>query len=105
MKFYRNKKKWKLCDIGIDDRYNCYLESMILRFIIQGWFWKLYSECKELMLGILLYWNFNRIFFQFLQVFFMFCWINRKFGLKDLKQMIQFICYIELSRGYRKYVI
>lgn len=29
MKFYRNKKKWKLCDIGSDDRYNCYLESLL----------------------------------------------------------------------------
>lgn len=104
MKFYRNKKKRKSRDTGTDDRHNRYSESMTLRLTTHGRSWKLYSECKELMLGIPPYWNPNRIFFQSSQASFTLCRINRKSGLKDLKQTKQFIRHTELSRRYRKYV-
>lgn len=89
MKFYRNKKKRKSRDTGTDDRHNRYSESMTLRLTTHGRSWKLYSECKELMLGIPPYWNPNRMFFQSSQASFTLCRINRKSGLKDLKQMKQ----------------
>lgn len=97
MKFYRNKKKRKSRDTGTDDRHNRYSESMTLRLTTHGRSWKLYSECKELMLGIPPYWNPNRIFFQSSQASFTLCRINRKSGLKDLKQTKQFIRHTELS--------
>lgn len=96
------KKKRKSRDTGSYD--NRYSESMTLRLTTHGRSWKLYSECKELMLGIPPYWNPNRIFFQSSQASFTLCRINRKSGLKDLKQTKQFIRHTELSRRYRKYV-
>lgn len=98
------KKKRKSRDTGSDDRHNRYSESMTLRLTTHGRSWKLYSECKELMLGIPPYWNPNRIFFQSSQASFTLCRINRKSGLKDLKQTKQFIRHTELSRRYRNYV-
>lgn len=76
----------------------------LVRLTTHGRSWKLYSECKELMLGIPPYWNPNRIFFQSSQASFTLCLINRKSGLKDLEQTIQFIRHTELSRRYRSYV-
>lgn len=84
--------------------YRWQTQSLFRKLTTHGRSWKLYSECKELMLGIPPYWNPNRIFFQSSQASFTLCRINRKSGLKDLKQTKQFIRHTELSRRYRKYV-
>lgn len=87
--------------------YRCQSQSLFRKHDIttHGRSWKLYSECKELMLGIPPYWNPNRIFFQSSQASFTLCLINRKSGLKDLEQTTQFIRHTELSKRYRSYVI
>lgn len=101
----QERKKRKSRDTGTDASYSHHSESMTVRLTTHGRSWKLYSECKELMLGIPPYWNPNRIFFQSSQASFTLCLINRKSGLKDLEQTTQFIRHTELSKRYRSYVI
>lgn len=101
----QERKKRKSRDTGTDASHSHHSESMTVRLTTHGRSWKLYSECKELMLGIPPYWNPNRIFFQSSQASFTLCLINRKSGLKDLEQTTQFIRHTELSKRYRSYVI